>query len=135
MKKTGIVLLAAAFMFAACGKGSMTKDFGDLFDDASKELNGAAADLKAAKDASGVAAGLTKVYNAMSALKTKGAELEKKYGMRAKGEMPPELKEKNEAFQKAIKNVFSPETQAVMQKYAGNPEVLEVLNKIKGLRG
>jgi uncharacterized lipoprotein YajG len=135
MKKTGMVLVAAVFVLAACGKGTMTKDFGDLFDNAAKELNGAAVDLKAAKDAPAVAAALNKVYNTMSALKTKSAELEKKHGMQAKGAMPPELKAKNEEFQKAIKTVFSPETQAVMQKYAAKPEVLEVLNKIKGLRG
>jgi hypothetical protein len=134
MKKTGLCIAVAVFTLSACGKGSMAKDFGNLFEDATKELNGAAVDMKAAKDAPAVAAALTKVYNTMSTMKSKGAELEKKHGMKAKGAMPPELKEKNEAFQAAVKNVFSGETQAVMQKFAGAPEVLEALNKIKSLR-
>lgn len=135
MKKTGIMIAAAVVAFAACGKGSLAKDFGALFDDTAKDLNAAAADIKGAKDGATVAAALDKVYDVMVAMKAKGAELEKKHGMRAKGEMPPELKAKNEAFQAAVKNVFSGETQTVMQKYAGDPKVLESLNKIKSLRG
>lgn len=135
MKKTAMLAAAAVFVLVACGKGSLAKDFGALFEDATKDLNAIAAELKGAKDAKTVASALNKVYDTMHAMKTKGAELEKKHGMQAKGAMPPELKEKNEAFQAAVKNVFSGETQAVMQKFAGSPEVLEALNKIKSLKG
>ncbi len=136
MKKTGMALVAAVFMLAACGgKNAAVKDFGDLFDGATKDLTAIGADLKAAKDSKEVAAGLNKIYDTMVAMKAKGEELEKKHGMRAKGEMPPELKLKSEAFQAAVKNVFSGSLIEAVKKHGSKPEVMEALNKIKGLKG
>lgn len=136
MKKAGLAIVAAAFIIAACGgKAAAVKDFSALFDDATKSLTEISGELKGAKDSKGVASALNKIYDTMVTMKTKGDELEKKHGMRARGEMPPELKAKSEEFQKAVQAVFSGEAQAVMAKHASKPEVLEALNKIKGLKG
>jgi hypothetical protein len=136
MKRTGMVIVAAVFVLAACGgKNAAEKDFGDLFDGATKDLTAIGADLKAAKDSKAVAAGLNKVYDIMVAMKAKGEELEKKHGMRAKGEMPAALKAKSEAFQEAVKGVFSEALVEAVKKHGSKPEVMEALNKIKGLKG
>ena len=136
MKKTGMVVVAAVFMLAACGgKNAAVKDFGELFDGATKDLTAIGEDLKGAKDSKEVAAALNKVYDTMVAMKSKGEELEKKHGMRAKGEMPAELKVKSEAFQAAVKGVFSDALVNAVKKHGSKPEVMEALNKIKSLKG
>jgi hypothetical protein len=136
MKKTGMAVVAAVFMLAACGgKNAAVKDFGDLFDGATKDLTAIGNDLKEAKDSKEVAAALNKVYDIMTAMKAKGEELEKKHGMRAKGEMPEELKAKSEAFQDAVKGVFSESLVNAVKKHGSKPEVMEALNKIKSLKG
>lgn len=136
MKKTGMVVVAAVFMLAACGgKNAAVKDFGELFDGATKDLTAIGEDLKGAKDSKEVAAALNKVYDTMVAMKSKGEELEKKHGMRAKGEMPEELKAKSEAFQAAVKGVFSDALVNAVKKHGSKPEVMEALNKIKSLKG
>lgn len=136
MKKTAMVMIAAAFVLAACGgKAAAVKDFGDLFDNATKDLTAIGAEMKAAKDGKALAAALNKVYDTMQGMKTKGEELEKKHGKKAKGEMPAELEAKSEAFQKAVKEVFSESMTEAMKKYGSAPEVMEALNKIKSLKG
>jgi hypothetical protein len=134
MKKTGLAIVAAIFVVAACGKANAVKDYGELFDDGTRSLQSLGKDFEAAKDGKAVAAAIDKFVGLMKTFKDKGEALEKKHGMSAKGEMPAELKAKADAFQKAAEELGKgPMTQAMM-KYAAAPEVKAAMAKLQSLR-
>jgi hypothetical protein len=134
MKKTGLAILAAIFVVAACGKANAVKDYGELFDDGTRSLQALGKDFEAAKDGKAVAAAIEKFVGLMQSFKDKGEALEKKHGMSVKGEMPAELKAKADAFEKAAEELGKgPMTQAMM-KYAASPEVKAAMDKLESLR-
>ncbi|GAB4431044.1 MAG: hypothetical protein OHK0011_13860 [Turneriella sp.] len=134
MKKTGLAIVAALFVFTACGKASAVKDLGELFDDGTRSLQSLGKDLENAKDGKAVAASIDKFVDLMGSFKQKGEALEKKHGMSAKGEMPPELKAKAEAFQKAAEELGKGPMATALMKYAAAPEVKAAMVKLQSLR-
>ncbi|MBL8033403.1 MAG: hypothetical protein JNJ69_06875 [Leptospiraceae bacterium] len=133
MKKTGLVIVAAAFAIAACGgRGTAIKEYGEAFDTATKKINEVSADLKAAKDGKAVGAALNKFADTLNEMKTKGEALDKKHKLKMKGdEVPPELKPKFEAFQAAVKAMSEGPMMEAMKAHAAAPEVAEALKKIQ----
>jgi len=134
MKKTGLAVVAAVFVLTACGKGSAVKDFGELFDEGTKSLGALGKEFETAKDGKAVAAGIDKFVDLIKGFKEKGEALEKKHGMSAKGEMPPELKVKADAFQKAAEELGKGPMAQAMMKYAAAPEVKAAMTKLQSLR-
>lgn len=134
MKRTGLAIVAAIFVFTACGKANAVKDLGQLFDDGTKSLQSLGKDLEEAKDGKAVAAGIDKFVDLIKSFKEKGEALEKKHGMSAKGEMPAELKVKAEAFQKAAEELGKGPMAKAMMKYAAAPEVKAAMAKLQSLR-
>lgn len=133
MKKIGIAIVAAIFVFTACGKANAVKDFGELFDEGTKGLEALGKDLEAAKDGKAVAAGVDKFVDLLKSFEEKGEALEKKHGISAKGEMPAELKVKAEAFQKAAEELGKGPLTKAMMKFASTPEVLAATRKLQNL--
>lgn len=135
MKKTGMAIVAAVFMFAACGgKAAAEKEFGQLFDDGTKSLNDLGKTFAEAKDAKAVAAAVEKFVALIEDFKAKGDALEKKHGISAKGEMPAALKAKAETFQKAAAELGKGPMGEAMKKFASSPEVQASIKKLQALR-
>jgi hypothetical protein len=134
MKKTGLAVVAAVFVLTACGKGSAVKDYGELFDNGTKSLQALGKDFEAAKDGKAVAAAIDKFVEVMKSFKEKADALDKKHGTNAKGEMPPELKVKADAFQKAAEELGKGPMAQAMMKYAAAPEVKAAMTKLQPLR-
>lgn len=134
MKRTGLAFAAAMFLVTACGKASAEKDFGELFDESTRSLQALGKDLEAAKDGKAVAAGIDRFVDLIKGFKEKGEELEKKHGINAKGEMPPALKAKAEAFQKAAEELGKGPMAKAMMQYAAAPEVRAAMVKLQSLR-
>lgn len=135
MKKTGLVIVAAAFVLAACGgKAAAMKEYGEVFDASTKKINEVAADLTAAKDGKAVGDALNKFHDAMVDMKTRGEALDKKHNLKMKGdEVPPELKGKFETFQAAVKALTEGPMVEAMKHHAAAPEVAEALKKIQAM--
>lgn len=133
MRKTGLVIAAAIFAFTACGKGNAVSDLGELFDAGTKSLQSLGKDLEAAKDGKAVAAGIDRFVDLIKSFKEKGEALEKKHGISTKGEMPPELKDKADAFQKAAEDLGKGPLAKAMMQHASAPEVRAAMAKLQSL--
>lgn len=133
MKKTGLLIVAAAFTFAACGgRATALKEYGDTMDAATKKVNEITAELKDAKDGKAVAAGITKFANAMQEMKEKGDALDKKHNLKMKGdEMPAELKPKFDALMAASKALSEGPLTEALKKYSTDPDVEAALKKLQ----
>jgi hypothetical protein len=133
MKKTGLAVVAAVFVLTACGKGSAVKDFGELFDEGTKSLGALGKEFETAKDGKAVAAGIDKFVDLIKGFKEKGEALEKKHGTIAQGEVPPELKQKADAFQKAAEELSEGPMANAMMKYSSAAEVQAAMAKLDSL--
>lgn len=133
MKKTGLAIVAAALVFAACGgRAAAMKEYAAAFETATKKINEVSADLKAAKDGKGVADALNKFNDAMVAMKTQGDALDKKHNLKMKGdEIPAELKPQFDAFMAAVKAMQEGPMTEAMKAHGAEPEVAEALKKIQ----
>lgn len=132
MKKTGLLVVAAAFTFAACGgRAAAMKEYGEAFDAATKKVTEVSADLKEAKDGKAVAAAINKFSDAMNEMKTKSDALDKKHNLKMKGdEVPAELKPKFEAFMAASKALGEQMPEA-LKKYASDADVEAAMKKLQ----
>lgn len=129
-----MAIVAAIFVFTACGKANAVKDFGALFDEGTKSLQALGKDFEEAKDGKAVAAGIDKFVDLIKGFKEKGEALEKKHSISAKGEMPEELKTKAEAFQRAAEELGKGPMAKAMMKYAAAPEVKDAMTKLQSMR-
>lgn len=132
MKKTGLLIVAAAFTFAACGgRAAAMKEYGEAFDVATKKVTEVSAELKDAKDGKAVAAAITKFADAINEMKVKGDALDKKHNLKMKGdEIPAELKPKFDAFMAASKALGEAMPDA-LKNYAGDADVAAALKKMQ----
>lgn len=132
MKKTGLLVVAAAFAFAACGgRAAALKEYGEVFDAATKKVTEVSAELKDAKDGKAVAASINKFSDTINEMKVKGDALEKKHNLKTKGEeMPAELKPKFEAFMAASKALGEAMPEA-LKKYATDADVEAAIKKLQ----
>ncbi|MFO1471113.1 MAG: hypothetical protein U1F27_08765 [Turneriella sp.] len=132
MKKTGLAIVAAALVFAACGgRAAALKEYGEAMDNATKKVTEVSAELKEAKDGKAVAAAINKFADAMNEMKAKGDALDKKHNLKMKGdEVPAELKPKLDAFMAASKALGDQMPEA-LKNYAADADVAAALKKMQ----
>lgn len=131
MKKITILIAVCTFGFMACN--SAEREFGAIYDSATKEILSLNESLKSAKDGAAAAASINRFVALIKDAKEKSTVLTKKYGFK-EGEIPASLQKKSDALVEASKKFGEEGMMAAMKKYANAPEVREAINKLKDLK-
>jgi hypothetical protein len=120
----------AAKTNAAGDDSAMAQEYGRFFEEMTAKVNAIDAELMQAQTPKAAAIGVVRFTYTMRDMRDRAEALDKKYPL-AKGEMPPKLKEKSEAFGEAAKHLGQNGMQRVTAKYADTPEMKFAMGQLR----
>lgn len=140
MKSTGLLIgifLALSAAHPQNGNENITGDesamaleYGRFFEEMTAKVNAIDLELMQAQTPKAAAIGVVRFTYTMRDMRDRADALDKKYPL-AKGEMPPQLKLKSEAFGEAAKHLGQNGMQRVAAKYADTPEMKFAMGQLR----
>lgn len=116
---------------SALGDDSVAaREFGQFFEEHTEKLNAINTELLKAETAKAAAIGVVRFTYVMSDMARRGEVLDRRYPM-AKGDMPPKLKEKSDAFTEAAQRLGAQGIRQAVTKFGETAEMKFAMEKLR----
>jgi|GEM_PF-3365862 len=115
---------------AAGDESPMAREYGIFFEEMAAKVNAIDAELMQAQTPKAAAIGIVRFAYTLRDMRERAESLDHKYPL-AKGEMPPKLRTKSEAFGAAVQHLGQNGVQRVTTKFADSPEMKFAMGQLR----
>lgn len=126
----GVALAQEKSDKSADDDSAMALDYGRFFEEMTVKVNAIDAELMQAESPKAAAIGVVRFAYAMRDMRERAEALDSKYPQ-AKGEMPPKLRTKSEAFGAAAQHLGQNGMQRVTAKFGATPEMKFAMRQLR----